>query len=259
MAQTLKAAIGLAYLDSNNLVAPGVCSNTSSASDNGVMFSAEFMCLLEANNEMTPDVAKAWLPVFTRCLPTPGLLQRTPQNERGQEGPDDYVGLAAACAVLLRQGVDCRIANDVLRYGLTHFGNFNNVTPWSFNRDSVMWRQLQLIAAFIAAASKPTWLSKAAYLIIGQPFYFVAAIVTLLSCRNMPTSDADSRRLQWLLLQTTAPASWMVRWAAKGWYERLYNDYEDGMKGVAATYYQQTPLHPFCTYFKDGYLGEEMP
>lgn len=259
---TLKAAIGNGYLDGNGLVAPNKTGSTGSGSDNGVMFSAEFLCLLEQQGEMTPILAGIWEEVISRCLPTPGLLQRQPNNQSGQEGPDDYVGLAAACAVLNRTYAKagcppCVLANQVLRYGLLHFGFFNNENPGKFSRSAFLWRQPQLIGAFIAAASKPTWLAKAAFWIIGQPFLLCAAISIFVSCRNVPVTDTDARRLSWLLIQSTAPVSWLCRWAAQGWYERLYQDFPSGMKGVARGYYQ--PGHPFASYWQDGYPGKVKP
>lgn len=254
---TLKSAIGNGYIDHNGLVSP----SKGGSSGNGVMYSSEFICLLEANGELTGAVAASWITPLTRCFVEVGLLARDPKNEAEQEGPDDYIALAAAACAINRAikplGMDWPIANDVLRYGLRHFGNFNNKQPGKFSWSSWLWRQPQLIAAYMAAAVKRTWYARLFFWIIAQPFYFVAAGSIAVSCRKAALGDADSRRLAWSLIQSTAPVSWMVRLAARGWYARLYADYEDGMKGAYAYYYE--PGHPFHTYAKDGYPGEEMP
>lgn len=257
---TLKSEIGNGYIDGNGLVAPSKTSGVGSGSDNGPMFTAEFLCLLEQNGEMTPTLAANYMLKFASCFQIDGLLQRTPGVDNRQEGPDDYVGLAAGLCVInrwIQLPFHQTLATSVLLYGLKHFGCFNNERPGKFSLAAFLWRQPQLIGAFLAAASKPTWLSKAAFKIIGQPFFLCAAISIAVSCRGTPVSDTDARRLSWLLIQSTAPASWMCRWAAKGWYERLYNDFERGMKDVAVVYYQAG--HPFSKYWKDGYPGEEFP
>lgn len=251
---TLKSAIGNGYIDGNGLVAPNKTGSTGSGSDNGVMFTSEFLQLLDNNDEISNTIFGIDA-ALTRCLPTPGLLQRQPNNQSGQEGPDDYVALAAACVTLnriykfIKIPKRNRLANDVLRYGLTHFGFFNNEKPGTLTKSAFLWRQPQLIGAFIAAADKPSWLSKAAYFIIGQPFYFCAAVSVAVSCRKTPLHDTDARRLAWHLIQAVYDSSWMMRWAAKGWYQRLYADYPRGMLDVAVGYYEHE--HPFTVYWKE--------
>lgn len=220
------------YVDGNGLVAPQpVAPGTKQGSDNGVMFTSEYLI-------MAKWLEAPWQPDFyaaiARCFVQPGLLDRAP-GDLYQEGPDDYYGLCAMLSVYKLRRFGIRM----LLHGFTHIGFFNNAGVFSW--DALLWRQPQMVAAMASAAGLG-WMP------IFWPFYAWAMLVIFWSCRPRPPSDTDYRRLCWHLIQATW-GSPLARLAAFFWYSRLYEDYPNGMRGVASLYYK--PGHPFIKYWVD--------
>lgn len=236
------------YVDGNGFVSPGrVPSGQMQGSDNGLCFTAEFLITLKKRQEGLPSDAEQWRKLFASCEIEPGLFDRAPRDG-DPEAPDDFYGVAAACAVLDTP----EIAQRILDYGWQHRGDYDNTQPGSFTWSSFLWRQPQLLAALYAAAKRGRW----------NPFVWVlnavAAAVIASSCIGVPTTKTDERRLAWLLIQTLAPVSRPCRLAARAWFRRLKKDYpgllrdgsvkgDGGMRAVAKIYYQLG--HPLAKYY----------
>lgn len=207
--------------------------------DNGTMFCSEYYIMLKMNGLLVAQDLIDFESKIRACYVAgcTGLVARAP-GDQGDTDPDDYHGIFAACVVL---GIP-DLGKEILNWGLSHKGSFNPQSPLTWSGASCLFRMPQLLAAAYCAAG-------------GIPFYAwplmgIAAAIIATSCRNAPTGDADSRRLSWLLIQALSPYSWTVRQAAKIWYKRLYNDYPDGMLGVARVYYSAgPPEHPFRKYW----------
>jgi hypothetical protein len=252
---TLKSRIGNGYLDKNSLV----CPKRDTGSNNGVMYSGEFLWLLVKNQEMRPEIVSQWAVILDRCFKEPGLLMRSPDNAGGQEGPDDYLGVCLA-AKAMNEGIKGKpysvaIGNHILRYGLKHFGFFRN-DPGASTFGPFLWRQPQLIAAAFSVAVGP-WYSRLLYFILSRPFMWYTAAVIFFACRGK-FDGTDPWRLTWILIQLTEDKSWLCKWAVKGWYYRLACRFGyPGMCLVARDYYE--PDHPFATYHERAdrtYLGD---
>lgn len=238
------------YIDGNGLVAPAIIQNKQGrASDNGVMFTAEYLIMLIRNKEIDPRYLKEILFKFLACMPSPGLLSRAP-GDVDQEGPDDYIGLAAALGeIQTLPGGDiptdtCKmtartIARSVVLYGIEHLGDMNNEKPGHWSWGAWLARQPQLTACYLWASGLP----------VGFVLQTIVALIILFSCKGTPADQADPRRLGWLLVQIAAPRSLLCRLASKLWYARLYALYPNGMKDIAAMYYEKG--HPFAQYWVD--------
>ncbi|MCX9024611.1 MAG: hypothetical protein OIN85_00780 [Candidatus Methanoperedens sp.] len=242
------------YVDGNRLVAPntGDWKEGERGSDNGVMFTSEYIIMLLYIMRDSPYDPFAHLDTLMeceyksmalwKCLKSWGLLSRAP-GDPDQEGPDDYYGYCAALKVMREslpwhQSVGAFESGlGLLWHGITHLGFFNNTDK--FNWSAFLWRQPQMVAAMASAAGLG-WIP------FFWPFYLIAALVIATSCIWAPRSDTDARRLSWLLIQATksSPLCWL---ASKLWYRRLYKTYPNGMKDVAALYY--CGGHPFTKYW----------
>lgn len=228
----------LPYVDGNNLVTPLLYDGQYvSGSDNGPMYTSEYFIMLAMRKELTSLDPVLWATLIERCMPTPGLLQRSPERNR-QVGPDDLYGVLAGAKVL-----NCPdIAQKIYDYGLKNFGSFNTEQPGKWTTRSFLWRQPQLIAAAIAAAGKAKFYH--------LPLFFITALVILFSGIGVEKGNTDARRLPWLLIQTVAPVSFLCELASRFWYKRLYKVYGvGGMREVAKIYYHDN--HPFQRYWMD--------
>jgi hypothetical protein len=234
---SLQSEIVPYYETGDLLVAPSL----GGFSNNGVLYTSEYLTILMQMNQLDSAELNTQFAKLIACQPSaPGLLQRHPDNAGGQEGPDDYYGYAAACKAYRLTTGDSKYSDQVLSYGFAHYGSFNNMNPGVWTKDSFLWRQPQLIAAFLGAGGKaPAW---------SWPFYLWAAIAIFVSCRNVPTGNTDARFLSWLLIYAVSDQSWLCRWAAKGWFERLEKDYgPNGMNACCKIYFQAG--HPFIQYW----------
>lgn len=240
------------FIDVNGLVSP----NRDGPSDNGVMFTAEYLLMLERLDELDYDTAKRFRRKIRACFKEPGLLMRRPDNFGGQDGPDNMLGLAIASQVLGRRMGGDEMASEVMIYGLDHWGAFNNIDG-KWTTQSFLWRQPQLVGALMCGVMQQARLvnlsrfQRATLWLFARPFLLCAALSIFVSCRGTDPGETDPRRLSWLLIQATFNHSWLCRVASRGWYERLYRDYSSaGMKAVARIYYSVG--HPFIKYWVDG-------
>lgn len=220
------------YIDGNGLVAPNLTGNAVRGSDNGVMYTAEYLIMLKYLRCPLPYIT---ISCVDECFDeAKGILSRAP-GDKGQEGPDDYYAFCALLSVMRWYG----FGKTMLYHGFKHFGFFDNGNGGG---SAFLWRQLQMIAAMASAAGLG-WVP------LFWPFYLFAALVIATSCIGVPTSQADPRRLSWHLIQATWRSP-LTRLASKIWYRRLYRDYgPDGMKAVAKVYYRDN--HPFQRYWVD--------
>lgn len=215
MALTLEI---IPYVDGNNLVAPGLISpGTIRGSDNGPMYTAEYLIMLKRNNEvasLVDPVADKSYAAIKACVGEDSELHRAP----GDSSPDE---------------VD------------DHYGTLSMLTEFDtkplYKLPVRLWRQPQLLYAYLLAKGVPSFLL--------SPLNIYTALVIATSCIGRPTSDTDSRRLSWHLIQATKGKSVLCNLASKLWYARLHKDYANGMLGVAQLYY--TGNHPFTRYWKE--------
>lgn len=235
------------YIDGNDLVAPNkVAVGTLKGSDNGPMFTAEFIVMLKKLGQLINGDPQAFDYIINRCIDHNGLLNRVPTTQNdGQEAPDDYYGVLNGC----KQIQNTEIPRGFLLCVLKYKGALNNVNPGLWTAQSFLIRQPQLLAAMLAAAF-PSWFNPLHIAIrtLFAPLFWIAAVSIAISCMFTPKDQADPRRLSWHLLQTVQYSSLPCFLAARIWYWRLYRTYgKDGMKAVAAYYYQ--PGHPFIKYW----------
>lgn len=226
------------YRDENFMVGPSrMCGRGSS--DNGPMFESEYIILLKQNGEFQIEDGFDYAKRIRKCCRLAGLLSRTPGGT-GQEAPDDYHGVLAACSVI---GLS-DLGEEFLDYGWENFGFYNNTTDIKrkFSLDAFMWRMPSVISLCHAAASKIRPLG-----VVSNLF---TALVIATSCIHTDVRDADARRLSWLVVMGMEKHSFLCGLAAKLWWKRLRKDYGDrGMRAVANLYYQDN--HPFIYYHKN--------
>lgn len=229
------------YIDANGLVCPWRCKRTDiNPTGNGVCYTGEFVTMLALEGELSYPRRIIFAETMQECMRQTGLLARGP-GQPDLESVDDYYGFAAGV-----YSTDMPfLAEQVIRYGWRHLGSFNSVEPGKWTTETFLWRQPQLICALYAAAKRaPLWI---------YPLRVYTAAVIALSCIRAEYRDADARRLNWLLIHTVAPTSWLCRQAAKIWFRRLEKQYGPaGMRAVAATYYEVDPAHPFIKYWPLG-------
>lgn len=233
---SLKTAI-IPYLDSNGYVNPYKTDPTviGRQCDNSTMFTSEFFILLAKNKELSEDDKTRWKNLIITSMASPGLTERYPGASTEIDSPDNLIGILAASRVLNMP----EVAASIYDYGKKHWGMYNPTGKWNWS--AFMWRQPQLIYAMLLASKRARWWH--------LPLELYTAAVIALSARNKKITDADPRRLSWLLIQATQD-SWLCRMAAKIWTKRLMRDYgPSGMKWVAAVYYPSN--HPFVTYYPE--------
>jgi hypothetical protein len=214
-------------------------------SDNAPMFTSELYVMIKKMKQFADQDRVDFDRLIGACVTPEGMLARVPYPERiGQEGPDDYLGVLNGCKTI----GNTEIPRKFLWALVSHFGFMNNDNPTMITWESFLARQPQLIGAMVAAAF-PSWKNPLHFLarLVALPFFFVAAVSIAISCIGAPQSDTDARRLSWHLQNTTKGVSLMCWLASLLWMRRLYKDFPNGMKDVAALYYQ--PGHPFAKYW----------
>jgi len=227
------------YTDVNGYVNPNIVDTTQGRqSDNAVMFTSEYHIMLSLREEDHYTDSDEWAIAVDKCMPVPGLLTRYP-HDAGIEGPDDFLAVLAASKVLKRP----EVASSMLKYGLAHYGSYNNTPPGVFSLVSCLWRQPQVLAATLAASNKLAWYH--------LPLVVYTAAIIATSCINTPINSTDPRRLCWLLIKAMSD-SFLCKLAAKLWFRRLRKAYsvstnDAGMRAVATVYYQMG--HPFARYW----------
>lgn len=210
------------YLDQWGFVQPALGAN----SFNGVLYTAEYILALYKQNILTMNDISNCINTINKVIIEPGLIKRTPSYNE-QEGPDDYIGFLCVAKLF-----SSNYAKDFLKYGLKHWGSYNNEQPGKWTTRSFLWRQPQLIAhALYACGERPI-----------APLRFIWAITILLAGWRIPTNDLDARILSYLLIQNWDGKGWFCKWVVRVWNKRLLKDYPNGMKDVMMNYFQ--PGHP---------------
>lgn len=248
---SLKSEI-IPYIDGNNLVAPNIVPpKTKVGSDNGPMFTAEYLIMLLYNGEMTTaDVFEHYVSEYGgigSCITNEGMLSRVPRGQiASQTGPDDYYGVIN----LSKHFGDVGLPRGFLKALIRYMGFLNNNNPGQWTKSAFLVRQPQLVCAMVTAAF-PSFINPIHILIrlLCFPLYAITAAIIATSCINEPVDSTDPRRLSWHLVQTVKSTSLLCFLASLIWYNRLHNDYLAGMKSVAYIYYSQG--HPFSKYWVD--------
>lgn len=79
------------YIDVNGLVAPNRCDPKTRGSDNGPLFTSEYLVIYSLNTDLI-DVEKAFR--IKACIDQYGYLHRAP-NDLTDDTPDDHYGVLA--------------------------------------------------------------------------------------------------------------------------------------------------------------------
>ena len=229
------------YIDGGGYVAPNLVPvGQMRGGDNGTCFTSEYYILMEKNHptdDWSKPRADGWEKLIRSCMPIPGLTVRFP-GDKALDAPDNLYSILAASKILNKP----QVADDILLYGITHYGFYNPTDK--FQWAAFQWRQPQLLFAMLCASNNYKW-----YKFFQWPLAVHTALTILVSCYNTPKGDTDPRRLSWLLIQTVKNDSWLCKVASYFWYKRLYNVYTNGMKDVASIYYKDN--HPFTRYWVD--------
>lgn len=265
--QTVRAALNV-YSDQWGLITP----YPATSSGNGLLYLGEAMVLLKTLGIYKPT-DKTWFQNSVQvCEVEPGLLRRSPANT-DQEGPDDYVGVAAGSAL-----VDPTIAQKILVYGQTHDVTideptrnqvtnailaegaalsgldltiplkyvYNNVRPGTLqfpdgklNLSAWLGRQLNLVAHFFyAAGMTPPALNQAVW---------VGAVASAL---NKKATDQDSWFLSWLLITAAQGRTISARDTEIAWRVRYEQVVPGGRNQLFRTYFGNAD-HPLARYWPD--------
>lgn len=240
---SLRSEIQANYVDAFGMVMPHPSnSDTQMGSDNGILFTAEYLIALAKRKELILEDKLQWTSIVSKCLNPYCNLKRGPYTD-AQESVDDHYGLFAACKTLNMVG----IPKFIKRAMFSNWGFSNNEAPGTIrhkdgtiNWDAFLIRQPQLVAAMISASNEKRWYH--------LPLYLYTAIIIATSCMFTSVSDSTSRKLAWLLIQTVAPDSLLCRLAAKIWFKRLYKHYNssDPMRIVYGIYFGFA--HPLAKY-----------
>jgi hypothetical protein len=172
--------------------------------------------MLNRNGDLNTVDVSNYQALIKACVGTDNHLHRAPGDTTPDEY-DDHVGVFAG------------------------YAEFDLKVPFSLPMR--LWRFPQLLYAFLLNKGVPSFL---------MPFYsFYNALVIATSCINAPTSDTDSRRLNWHQWQATKHKSMLANFAGNFWLWRqrkVYNT-DKVMQAVAKIYYQDN--HPFSKYWVD--------
>ena len=237
------------YFDGNGLMSSSpVTPGSLSASDNGVMFLAEFEIMLQKSGLSTDQDKVYFFEHITNCM-NQGLLCRRPISQsQSPDSVDDYYGVLNGCMQLGITSIPMQFLWSVFKYK----GSLNSVSPGKWSWENFLIRQPQLLACMVAAAF-PSWSNPLHFCIrlVAMPFFFIAAVSLAVSCIGNPSGD-DPRRLSWHVWQATKGVSLMCWLAGLLWRNRLKGNFGAAeMQAVAATYYYPQGLgnNPFSKYW----------
>lgn len=232
------------YFDSNGLCSPEPCPpGTIKGSDNGTMYLSEYYIMLQKSGQLVSQDKLDYAQKIDNCIDSYGLLNRVPVPQTdGQEGPDDYYGVLNGCMQLENTDIPRKFLKATVKY----LGALNNVSPGTWTAQSFLIRQPQLLACIVASAF-PSFKNPLHMLIrmLCLPLFLISAIMIVVSCMFQDTNNTDSRRLGWHLWQNLKGVSLTCWLAGKIWRRRLYKEYPNGMKDVAAIYYKPNPSNPY--------------
>jgi hypothetical protein len=170
------------------------------------------------------------------CQPTfLGCFSRSPDGSGGQEGPDDYTGVAAASPTF---------ASFIVDYGRQRFWVYNNTNPGSLRTQAgdINWaaffiRFPGLIAHLHYGANiTPNWWLRQAW-----------RLTVLWSA--LTASGQDDWILTWLLVVTAGEKSTLNRWCKRLWLHRLLKAYPGGINEVFKNYFGFQ--HPIAKWAKN--------
>ncbi|CAM6003892.1 unnamed protein product [Sphagnum balticum] len=237
------------YVDGNKLLAPNPQNgNLGKGSDNGPMYTAEYFIMLKRNNALQDADVVDYASRIGACVNPQGMLCRVPVGQDdGQEEVDDYYGVTNGCMEMGNTAIPRKMLWALIRYA----GCMNNESPGTFTWDAFLARQLQLVCAVVSSAFPSKW-NPLHYLVrlLAFPVYLYSAVILLTSCIDTASSDTDSRRLAWHLGNNVSKVSLMNWLAFKVWKNRLNKTYPNGMKDVAAIYYQPNGNNPYSEWWK---------
>lgn len=199
-------------------------------SGNGVLYTAIAVLLLKANQCVSASesankskIINSYVDSIYKCFIEPGLLSRG-AGSYDQEGPDDYIG---ACTLPT-------FAVAILKYGKSHWFNYNNVNPGKITKSSFMLRQPQLIAhMYYGAYRRPN--------IFLRLYWSLAVIYAALTTNK---TDQDGWMLTWLLVYNNYNSL-----AAKIWRYRVNKVF--GNQGLKNLNYLNNGDHPITKWWVD--------
>ena len=238
---------------------PGVTS------DNGILFTAEAILALLANNSLDETTRQGYIAAIKSCQKEEGLYKRAP-NKDGQEAPDDYYGLACASLYL-----ESDMAKSVLEYGrkgTTHWSAatekpenkwskvtynilslgglspikwvWNNKDPGGFSLDSYIGRQQNLVCSLQWAAGEepPMW----------RKLWWCVAIMY---GARVDKNNHDAWILAWIAIRTMNGKSWLCNIVANWWWKKFLGYYPEGMGSCLAAYFVN-PNNPSARWLGTG-------
>ena len=191
---------------------------------NGIRYTAEFVLALHIHHALEPIEKTRIALVLDACFRLPGLLNRVPNANTWQEGPDDYVAMATAGVFL-----NTNFAGLILNYGRNNGFVFNNINPGKFTFSSWLGRQRGLVTHWEFCAGESPG-------VIGQLFWGGGILLTLIS----PSQDGFV--LSWFQLIVAKDKNWMTKLIYRLWKWRLLKKYPNGIGGVLREYYGA--MHP---------------
>jgi hypothetical protein len=197
-------------------------------SANGLRFTAESLYICKKYD--LPKTVMTLIDSMKSCQKTPGLYMRTPDNYFGQEGPDDYHGVALASFLY-----DPSMAREVLAYGQNTFPTYyyknsdkaKLLSPW-------LGRMPQLIAALKwAAGYEPTEFEK---------LYWMGVITA-----SAFDKQQDSKMLSWALCKIAEGREKRIDRVIAFWRNKFRRHYPYGAGQVMGKYFGN-PNHPSAKY-----------
>jgi hypothetical protein len=203
------------YVDGNGLVAPSlVPAGVMRGSDNGPMFTSEYIIMVHRNNEMDVNTFSNYIIEIHKCIGSDGHLHRAP----GDTSQDEY---------------DDNIAT------LAGYAEFGLSVP--FTLPLALCRFPQLVYAYLLSKDVPSFLM--------APLAILTAFIIGLSNIGTPALDSNDRKLAWHLWQATKHYSVICNLAGKFWYWRQKRVYktQNPMKAIAEIYFEIG--HPFVRYW----------
>jgi hypothetical protein len=211
------------------------------------MFTSEYFIMLKKNGNLDTWDLQDYQDRLYECIDGHGMLNRAP-DDPDQEGPDDYYGVTNGCMEMGIVSAPRKFLWALIRY----LGCLNNNAPGIWTLDSFLARQPQLVCSILSAAF-PSIVNPLhwAIRILASPLYLISALVLAFSCIGAKPGDCDAWRLTWHLGNCVSKVSLMNWLAYKLWLWRLHKVCPNGMKDVAAGYYQPYGNSPYSKWWVD--------
>ena len=240
--------------------------NPGETSDNGALFTVEYLLTLLADSTSTDaekqaEIARV-MSVLKSLEPQPGLTVRSP-GDTAFESMDNTVAFLTSSGLFDagRFGARLEARGNTRMTGpdeTQDSANNNKLWPW-LNALS-LWRgpnhiwnnqnpELFCLQGWWGRSPAMLGLMKMVQGETVSPFLWLAVLVgQFLGC-NADESNTDARKLPYVTWQFLKNRSWFWKWAYKVWVWTLMRKCPNGMKSVYDTYYQN-PDHPMHTYAK---------